>query len=56
MSIRCIIITKVPIVSEIPGISEMTYGGAEIDEEPRLARIESEIPNATMNIMNTKLT
>lgn len=56
MNIRCIIITKVPIVSGIPGISEMTYGGAEIDDEPRLARNDSEMPNATMNIMNTKLT
>jgi len=31
------------------------YGGADIGDEPRLALIESEVPNAMTNSITTKL-
>jgi len=48
-------ITIVPIVNGIPGMSDRTYGGADIGEEPRLARIDNDVPNAMMKRMKIKL-
>lgn len=56
MNITCIIMTIVPIVNGIPGMSDRTYGGAEMGDEPKLARIDNDVPNAIMKRMNTKLT
>lgn len=48
--------TIVPMVSGMPGTNDRTYGGAEIGDEPKLARIDNDVPNAIMKRMNTKLT
>lgn len=55
MNKTCIMITIVPIVNGIPGMSDRTYGGADIGEEPRLARIDNDVPNAMMKRMKIKL-
>jgi hypothetical protein len=43
------------MVMGMPGINERTYGGAEIGEDPKLARIDNEVPNAITKRMKIKL-
>lgn len=55
MSSTCMQITIVPMVNGMPGTRERTYGRAEIGEDPKLARIDNEVPNAITKRMKTKL-
>lgn len=55
MNSTCMQITIVPMVNGMPGTRERTYGGAEIGEDPKLARIDNEVPNAITKRMKTKL-
>ncbi len=48
--------TNCPIDIGALGISDSTYGGTDIGDEPKLARIDSDVPKAMTNSMKTKLT
>ena len=37
------------MVRLIPGTSDRTYGGDEIGDEPRLALMDKDVPNAMTN-------
>jgi hypothetical protein len=43
-----------PMVNGIPGIRLKTYGGEEIGEEPKFARMESDVPKAMKKSVITK--
>ena len=46
-------ITMTPMVRGMPGMSDSTYGGAEIGDEPRLARMDNDVPKAITNRIKT---
>ena len=48
-------IVSCPMVRLIPGTNDSTYGGAEIGDEPRLALMDRDVPNAITNRITTKL-
>lgn len=55
MKKTCMQITYSPIVHPVFGIRLSTYGGHDIGEDPRLARIDSDVPNAMINKTTTNV-
>lgn len=50
----CMKMVSCPMENFMPGMSESMYGGAEMGEEPRLALMDSDVPNAMTKSIITK--